>query len=87
MKTAREIAHELHPVQMATCCCDGGATRAPGAYCKKATAIISRRDREVAKAFLFEFNKRTVALAHGDAWYNDIANEVARSLLPAKDPA
>jgi hypothetical protein len=37
---AREMAHRLHPVQMATCCCDGGVNNAPGAYCEKATAIV-----------------------------------------------
>jgi hypothetical protein len=37
---AREMAHRLHPVQMATCCCDGGIRNAPGAYCEKATAIV-----------------------------------------------
>lgn len=40
MTYAREIAHRLHPVQMAACDCDGGETRPPSGWCAKATAIV-----------------------------------------------
>jgi hypothetical protein len=47
-EVARELAHRLHPVQMATCMCDSGITRTPGAWCEKVTGILTEaleRDR------------------------------------------
>lgn len=72
MTYAREIAHRLHPVQMARCDCDGGKTRAPGGWCAKATGVIQQ---------VIERCAQEAETAYGLAAVNgDAAAEAARRI-------